>query len=81
MPVVHLVNATRLAYMAIVNLDEQLSAGSSDYVAASGESPNLMAPLRTVMADMDWENQRPKHQWWRTLRPVFDQLSRRPGQE
>ncbi len=75
------VNATRLAYMAIVNLDEQLSAGSSDYVAASGESPNLMAPLRTVMADMDWENQRPKHQWWRTLRPVFDQLSRRPGQE
>jgi 6-phosphofructokinase 1 len=75
------VNATRLAYMAIVNLDAQLANGTSDYVAASSDAPNLMAPLRVVMDDMDWENQRPKHQWWRTLRPVFDQLSRRPGQE
>ena len=40
-----------------------------------------MAPMRFVLEDMDWEKQRPKHQWWRTLRPVFDQLSRRPGQE
>ncbi|MFT3889899.1 MAG: 6-phosphofructokinase [Arachnia sp.] len=75
------VNATRLAYMAICNLDEQLAAGTSDYVAASSESTSLMAPLRVVMDDMDWENQRPKKQWWRSLRPVFDQLSRRPGQE
>ena len=75
------VNATRLAYSAIVNLDAQLAAGESDYVAASSESPTLMAPMRFVLEDMDWEKQRPKHQWWRTLRPVFDQLSRRPGQE
>jgi len=40
-----------------------------------------MSPLRIVLEDMDWDNQRPKHQWWRSLRPVFDQLSRRPGQE
>ena len=41
----------------------------------------LLAPLRDVTGDMDWDNQRPKRQWWMQLRPVFDQLSRRPGQE
>ena len=75
------INATRLAYMAISNLDAQLVEGRSEYVAASSEAPGLLAPLRDVTGDMDWDNQRPKRQWWMQLRPVFDQLSRRPGQE
>ena len=75
------INATRLAYMAISNLDAQLVEGRNDYVAASSEASGLLAPLRDVTGDMDWDNQRPKHQWWMQLRPVFDQLSRRPGQE
>ena len=75
------INATRLAYMAISNLDAQLVEGRNDYVAASSEASGLLAPLRDVTGDMDWDNQRPKRQWWMQLRPVFDQLSRRPGQE
>lgn len=75
------INATRLAYMAISNLDAQLVEGRSEYVAASSEAVGLLAPLRDVTGDMDWDNQRPKRQWWMQLRPVFDQLSRRPGQE
>ena len=75
------INATRLAYMAISNLDAQLVEGRSEYVAASSEAAGLLAPLREVTGDMDWDNQRPKRQWWMQLRPVFDQLSRRPGQE
>ena len=75
------INATRLAYQAILNLDEQLKAGSANYVAASSAVAGLMAPTRDVMAGMDWDNQRPFEQWWMTLRSVFDQLSRRPGQE
>lgn len=75
------INATRLAYMAISNLDAQLVEGRSEYVAASSEAAGLLAPLRDVTGDMDWDNQRPKRQWWMQLRPVFDQLSRRPGQE
>ena len=75
------INATRLAYQAVANLDGQLQAGSADYVAASSATPGLMAPLREVTDGMDWDNQRPRSQWWMALRPVFDQLSRRPGQE
>lgn len=75
------INATRLAYKAVANLDEQLQAGSTHYVAAASAEPGLMAPLREVTAGMDWELQRPREQWWLTLRSVFDQLSRRPGQE
>lgn len=75
------INATRLAYMAITNLDAQLQEGRSEYVAASSGAPGLLAPLRQVTGGMDWENQRPHEQWWMKLRPVFEQLSRRPGQE
>ncbi|MDO5677121.1 MAG: 6-phosphofructokinase [Propionibacteriaceae bacterium] len=75
------INATRLAYKAVANLDEQLQRGAADYVAASSTELGLMAPLRQVTAEMDWELQRPREQWWLTLRAVFDQLSRRPGQE
>ncbi|HMR49258.1 MAG TPA: 6-phosphofructokinase [Arachnia sp.] len=75
------INATRLAYHAIRYLDDQLAAGSADYAAASSENATLMAPLRAVTDEMDWDNQRPRRQWWMTLRDVFDQLSRRPGQE
>ncbi len=75
------INATRLAYMAICNLDEQLRGGVSDYVAASSGTPGLMAPFRQATGSMDWDNQRPRQQWWMRLRPVFEQLSRRPGQE
>ncbi len=75
------INATRLAFMAIANLDSQLSEGRKDYVAAASDEPELMAPLRRVLAGMDWDVQRPREQWWTALRPVFDQLSRRPGQE
>lgn len=75
------INATRLAFMAISNLDAQLVAGTDDYVAASNAVPGLMDRLRHVMDGMDWEVNRPREQWWTRLRPVFDQLSRRPGQE
>ncbi|MCG6566392.1 6-phosphofructokinase [Tessaracoccus sp. ZS01] len=75
------INATRLAYTAVSNVDEQLRAGQANYVAASSSAPGLLAPLRTVTDGMDWDAQRPREQWWMALRPVFDQLSRRPGQE
>ncbi|AQX17040.1 6-phosphofructokinase [Tessaracoccus lapidicaptus] len=75
------INATRLAYQALVNLDRQLQSGTDDYVAAHSGTPGLMAPLRDVTDHMDWERQRPREQWWLRLRAVFDQLSRKPGQE
>ena len=75
------INATRLAYQAVANLSTQLAEGSRDYVAASSVAPGMMAPLRSVTDGMDWDNQRPHAQWWMALRSVFDQLSRRPGQE
>lgn len=75
------INATRLAYQAVMNLDTQLRKGTADYVAAHSGTEGLMAPLRHVTEQMDWDNQRPREQWWTRLRAVFDQLSRRPGQE
>ncbi|RRD51078.1 6-phosphofructokinase [Arachnia propionica] len=75
------INATRLAWNAMRNLDQQLKEGRADYVAAHAGSPGLFAPLRDVAHDMDWDNQRPREQWWWRLRETFDTLSRRPGQE
>ncbi len=75
------INATRLAWSAIRYLDAQLEAGTADYAAAHAGAKGLFAPLREVTDDMDWDNMRPKHQWWRQLREPFDMLSRRPGQE
>lgn len=75
------INATRLAHNALVHLDRQLSEGTSRYSAAAREADGLFAPFRDVTDQMDWENQRPRNQWWMSLRPVFLQLSRRPGQQ
>lgn len=75
------INATRLAYNGIKQLHRQLQRGQANYVAASAAAESLFAPLRDIADKMDWENQRPYDQWWMELRPVFDQLSRRPGQE
>lgn len=75
------INATRLAYRGIKYLDQQLTDGTSAYAAASSRTPGLFAPLRDITDGMDWDNQRPYDQWWRTLEPVFAQLSHRPGQE
>lgn len=75
------INATRLAHNAIVHLDRQLADGTSHYSAASRGADGLFASFRDVTDQMDWENQRPREQWWMSLRPVFLQLSRRPGQQ
>lgn len=75
------INATRLAYNAMIYLDKQLTTGRKDYAAAARGVDGLMAPLRDVLDGMDWDNQRPREQWWLKMRPVFEQLSRRPGQE
>lgn len=75
------INATRLAYTGIKHLHEQLSEGTANYSAASSTAPGLFASLRDIADGMDWDNQRPHDQWWMGLRPVFEQLSRRPGQE
>lgn len=75
------INATRLAWNAIGYLDRQLRSGKADYAAAEASSAGLFAPLRDVTDDMDWEQMRPKTQWWWALREPFDMLSRRPGQE
>lgn len=75
------INATRLAWSAVHHLDRQLAAGKKGYWAASAAAPGFFAPMRDVTDDMDWENHRPREQWWMELRPVFEQLSRRPGQD
>ncbi|RMB60024.1 6-phosphofructokinase [Tessaracoccus antarcticus] len=75
------INATRLAHNAMVHLDKQLAGGTAHYSAASREAPGLFAPFRDVTDQMDWDKQRPREQWWMNLRPVFLQLSRRPGQQ
>ena len=75
------INATRLAYSAIVNLDAQVREGTAEYMGASSAVRGLMEPMRELAYDMDWDAQRPKSQWWVRLRAVFDQLSRKPGQE
>lgn len=75
------INATRLAWSAVHHLDRQLAAGRKGYWAASSDAPGFFAPLRDVTDDMDWESHRPREQWWMELRPVFEQLSRRPGQD
>ena len=75
------INATRLAHNAIVHLDGQLARGTAHYSAASREADGLFASFRDVTDQMDWENQRPREQWWMSLRPMFLELSRRPGQQ
>ncbi|MDO5083944.1 MAG: 6-phosphofructokinase [Arachnia propionica] len=75
------INATRLAWNAVANLEQQLSDGRAEYVAADALTEGFFAPLRDVIIDMDWDNKRPRTQWWRRLREPFDILSRRPGQE
>lgn len=75
------INATRLAYSGIRQLHSQLENGGAHYVAAATDEEGLFAPLRDVTDGMDWDNQRPHEQWWMSMRSVFDQLSRRPGQE
>lgn len=75
------INATRLAHNALAHLDRQLSEGTARYSAAAREAEGLFGPFRDVTDQMDWENQRPRNQWWMSLRPVFLQLSRRPGQQ
>lgn len=75
------INATRLAHNALVHLDHQLAEETSHYSAASRGADGLFAPFRDVADQLDWENQRPSQQWWMSLREVFLQLSRRPGQQ
>ncbi len=75
------INATRLAHNALVHLDKQLAEKTAHYSAASRGAVGLFASFRDVTDQMDWENQRPRDQWWMSLRPVFLQLSRRPGQQ
>ena len=75
------INATRLAWSAIQHLDKQFKAGRAGYFAASVDAEGYFAPLRDITDGMDWERQRPYEQWWLGLRPVFEQLSRRPGQD
>lgn len=74
------INATRLAYHGIAYLDDQLNAGRNEYGAAESGVEGLFSPARHVMEEMDWDNQRPRSQWWLGLRAVADELSRRPGQ-
>ncbi|GAB3821378.1 6-phosphofructokinase [Tessaracoccus terricola] len=75
------INATRLAWSAVHRLDRQLQAGETGYWAASAHAPGFFAPLRDITDAMDWDNHRPREQWWMELRPVFERLSRRPGQD
>ena len=75
------INATRLAHNALVHLDRQLGEKTAHYSAASRGSDGLFSRFRDVTDQMDWENQRPQEQWWMSLRDVFLQLSRRPGQQ
>lgn len=74
------INATRLAWSAVANVDEQLKAGTAKYVAADAKAPGLFSPLAHVVTDMDWDRMRPATQWWRSLQATFETLSRRPGQ-
>lgn len=75
------INATRLAWSAVHHLDRQLKSGAKGYWAASAEAPGFFAPLRDITDAMDWDNHRPYDQWWMELRPVFERLSRKPGQD
>lgn len=73
------INATRLAWNGIQQLDGQLRRGERSYVAASNSSATMFSPWSEVTRGMDWENQRPLDQWWLDLWPVFESLSRRPA--
>ena len=75
------INATRLAWRAIVHLDEQLTAGTSDYTAISGEGHVRFAPFFDIGRQMDWGAQRPHKQWWLELESIFTQLSRKPSRD
>lgn len=70
------INAARLAARGIDYLADQFQIGGRSY-AVAGDSG--MVPFRDAEIEMDWENQRPFNQWWMDLRPVVEQLSRRPG--
>lgn len=73
------INATRLAWHAVHNLDEQLRAGTSDYVASTNASAERFESMLDISRRMNWDKQRPVEQWWLGMLPVFEQLSRRPG--
>lgn len=70
------INAARLASRGIDYLAEQLKAGRREYAVAGDDG---MVSFRDAEPMMDWEQLRPTTQWWMELRPVVDQLSRRPG--
>ncbi|RRD48056.1 6-phosphofructokinase [Tessaracoccus sp. OH4464_COT-324] len=73
------INATRLAYHAIAYLDDQLGSGRSEYGVARSGVPGLMSPADEVLQGMDWEEQRPRRQWWLSLNDIASQLSTPPG--
>lgn len=75
------ITSARLTYRGVSWLDKQLREGTREYSYASNDDGRPAMRRLTALDDqMDWQAQRPVDQWWLRMRPILDQLSRRPGQ-
>lgn len=71
------INAARLAARGVTQLHQQLHSRSMDCVVVA---ENEMISIRDVELQIDWERNRPTHQWWMEMLPVFRRLSHQPSE-
>lgn len=69
------INGVRLASQVMAWMTEQLDAGTWLHAFAT---PDGMQSVKVLEDLVDWEVRRPLDQWWMELKPVLDDLGRRP---
>lgn len=73
--------ATRLASRALRTIAGEFESGGCEgYYLGVTESSVRAQPLSGMMAQMDPQFRRPKHQWWLGLRPIVEAVSSPPLQ-
>ena len=71
--------ATRYAYRCISFLEEQALAGENEAVGVGVMGSDYhFSPLQDMLRSYDQAHQRPKEQWWMSLRPIARMLAQ-PG--
>ena len=71
--------ATRYAYRCINFLEEEALAGRNTVACVGVQGSQYhITPLEDVIRQYDMKLERPKEQWWMTLRPIARMLAQ-PG--
>jgi 6-phosphofructokinase 1 len=72
--------ATRLAARCIDFLSQELDRGSAEgAIIGLVEGKVTFLPLKQMPDLVDWDNRRPREQWWLKLRPVVQAMAQQPA--